>query len=59
MYPLESVVYVTAAGKAQLTTSQSREWEPRTEYGVQIDESMEQTALLMEVSVEHELLETE
>ena len=59
VYPLESVVYVTAAGKAQLTTSQSREWEPRTEYGVQIEESTEQPALPMEVSVEHTLLETE
>jgi hypothetical protein len=38
MYPLESVACVTSAGNAQLTTLQSSDWEPRTEYGVQIEE---------------------
>jgi hypothetical protein len=59
VYPLESVGCVTSAGKAQLTTLQSGDWKPRTEYGVQIDESTEQPALPMEVSGVHTLLETE
>ena len=32
--PLEFVACVTSAGKAQLTTLQSSDWEPGTEYGV-------------------------
>jgi hypothetical protein len=36
IYPLESVVCFTSAGKAQLTTLQSSGREPRTDYGVQM-----------------------
>ena len=59
MHPLESVACVTSAGKAQLTTLQYSDWEPRTEYGVQMEEPTEQPALLMAVSGVHTLLETE
>jgi hypothetical protein len=59
MYPLEFVACVTSAGKAQLTTLQSSNWEPRTENGVQFEESTEQPALPMEVSGVHTLLDTE
>jgi hypothetical protein len=59
MHPLESIACVTSAGKAQLTTLQSSDWEPRTEYRVQIEESMEQPALPMAVSGVHTLLKTE
>ena len=59
MYPLESVAIVTTATNAQLTTLLSSGWEPRTGYGVPMEEPAEQPALHAEVSGVHTLSATE